>query len=116
MFHELAINCSNFSFSKKGRSNCDGRRISIRKGGEAMGPLAGSIDVYGYNGRNEVVSSRRILNGSEVRGFSEEFAYDPIGNRVTATGYDETGASYVSGSCAWRGPDRQLPSRGSEPA
>ena len=77
-----------------------GRRISIRKGGEAMGPLAGSVDAYGYNGRNEVVSAHRTLDGSAVRGFAEGFAYDPIGNRVTATGYDETGASYVSGYAA----------------
>ena len=77
-----------------------GRRVAIGRGGEAMGSLAGSIDSYGYNARNEVVSAHRTLDGSAVPGFSEGFAYDPIGNRVTATGYDETGASYVSGYAA----------------
>ena len=73
-----------------------GRRVAIGRGGEAMGSLAGSIDSYGYNARNEVVSAHRTLDGSAVPGFSEGFAYDPIGNRVTATGYDETGAAHVS--------------------
>ena len=51
---------------------------------------------YGYNGRNEVVSARRTLGGSPVAGFDEDFAYDPIGNRVSATDYDETGAARTS--------------------
>ena len=73
-----------------------GRRTAIRKGGEAMGDLAGSVDSYGYNGRNEVISARRVLANSTVQGFSEDFAYDPIGNRISATDYDETGAAHTS--------------------
>ena len=37
------------------------------------------------------VSARRTLGGVPVQGFSEDFAYDPIGNRVSATDYDENG-------------------------
>ena len=37
------------------------------------------------------VSARRTLGGVPVQGFSEDFAYDPIGNRVSATDYDEDG-------------------------
>ena len=73
-----------------------GRRTAIKRGGEAMGPLSGATDAYGYNGRNEVVSARRTLGGSPVAGFDEDFAYDPIGNRVSATDYDETGAARTS--------------------
>ena len=51
---------------------------------------------YGYNGRNEMVSARRTLGGSSVAGFDEDFAYDPIGNRVSSTDYDETGAARIS--------------------
>ncbi|MBQ6328907.1 MAG: hypothetical protein IJI35_07835, partial [Kiritimatiellae bacterium] len=61
-----------------------------------MGPLSGATDAYGYNGRNEVVSARRTLGGSPVAGFDEDFAYDPLGNRVSATDYDETGAARTS--------------------
>ena len=56
----------------------------------------GATDAYGYNGRNEVVSARRTLGGSPVAGFNEDFAYDPIGNRISATDYDETGAARTS--------------------
>ena len=31
-----------------------------------------------------------------MRGFDEAFSYDPIGNRVATTNYDETGAAVVS--------------------
>ena len=48
---------------------------------------------HGYNGRNEVVSARRMLGGESVAGFNEDFAYDPIGNRISSTAYDETGAA-----------------------
>ena len=73
-----------------------GRRVAISRGGEAMGPLSGATDAYGYNGRNEVVAARRTLGGSPVAGFDEDFAYDPIGNRVSSTAYDETGAARTS--------------------
>ena len=73
-----------------------GRRVSIARGGEAMGPLAGATDAYGYNGRSEVVSARRTLGGSPVRGFDEDFSYDPIGNRISATDYDENGTARTS--------------------
>ena len=73
-----------------------GRRTAIRRGGDAMGPLSGATDAYGYNGRNEVVSARRTLGGESVAGFDEDFSYDPIGNRVSATDYNETGAARTS--------------------
>ena len=74
-------------------SDAAGRRTAIKRSGEAMGPLSGATDAYGYNGRNEVVSARRTLGGSPVAGFDEDFAYDPIGNRISATDYDETGTA-----------------------
>ena len=73
-----------------------GRRTAIKRGGDAMGPLSGVTDAYGYNVRNEVVSARRTLGGSPVAGFDEDFAYDPIGNRISSTDYDETGAARTS--------------------
>lgn len=72
---------------------------------KAMGPLSGATDAYGYNGRNEVVSARRTLGGESVAGFNEDFAYDPIGNRISSTAYDETGAartSYTEGSFSFQ--------------
>ena len=50
-----------------------------------MGPLSGTTDAYGYNGRNEVVSARRTLGGSPVAGFDEDFAYDADGNQTLVT-------------------------------
>ena len=73
-----------------------GRRTAIKRGGDAMGPLSGVTDAYGYNVRNEVVSARRTLGGESVAGFNEDFAYDPIGNRVSSTDYDEAGAARTS--------------------
>lgn len=64
---------------------------------KAMGPLSGATDAYGYNGRNEVVSARRTLGGESVAGFNEDFAYDPIGNRISSTDYDETGSARREG-------------------
>ena len=61
-----------------------------------MGPLSDATDAYGYNGRNEVVSARRTLGGESVAGFDEDFAYDLIGNRISATDYDETGTARTS--------------------
>ncbi len=65
-------------------------------GGLAFGDLSGATDAYGYNGRSEVVSSRRTLADSPVRSFDYDYAYDPISNRTSATGYDEQGNPLVS--------------------
>ena len=73
-----------------------GRRTAISRSGEAFGDLSGSTDSYGYNLRSEVVSARRTKGGASVRGFDEDFSYDPIGNRVATTNYDETGSAIVS--------------------
>ena len=70
------------------KNDASGRRCSVRHGGTAYGPLAGSVDSYGYNSRSEVVSSRRTLNGTSVPGFNEDFSYDDIGNRLSAIHYD----------------------------
>ena len=48
---------------------------------------------------------RRMLGGESVAGFNEDFAYDPIGNRISSTAYDETGAartSYTEGSFSFQ--------------
>ncbi len=73
-----------------------GRRTAITRGGLAFGDLAGATDAYGYNDRSEVVSSRRTLDSAEVRGFDYDYAYDPIGNRICTTNYDEQGNALVS--------------------
>ena len=58
--------------------------------------LFGVMNAYGYNLRSEVVSSRRTFDGAEVRGFDYDYAYAPIGNRTSATDYDEQGNPLVS--------------------
>ncbi len=73
-----------------------GRRPAITRGGAAFGDLAGATDAYGYNLRSEVVSSTRTPADSPVRGFDYAYAYDPIGNRTSATDYDEQGNPLVS--------------------
>ncbi len=84
MFHELAINCSNFSFSKKGRSNCAGRRISIRKGGEAMGPLAGSVVTCAYDANGNITE---YVDGSgEILSHCD---YSAFGRELIKTGSDD---------------------------
>lgn len=77
------------------KNDASGRRCSVRHGGTAYGPLAGSVDSYGYNSRSEVVSSRRTLNGTSVPGFNEDFSYDDIGNRLSAIHYDADGHAIV---------------------
>ena len=62
----------------------------------AFGALSGASDAYGYNTRSEVTSARRAIGGAEVRGFAYDYAYDPIGNRTSATEYDESGAPLVA--------------------
>ena len=73
-----------------------GRRVEVTRTGLAFGDLAGATDAYGYNDRSEVVSSRRTLDSAEVRGFDYDYAYDPIGNRICTTNYDEQGNALVS--------------------
>ena len=66
-----------------------GRRTAISRSGTAFDtPVQ---DAYGYNARSEVTSARRTLASDpnqEVRGFSYDYAYDPIGNRTSSTEYD----------------------------
>jgi hypothetical protein len=59
-----------------------GRRTAISRSGQAFGEMP-VRDTYGYNVRSEVTSARRTLADSpsqEVRGFSYDYAYDPIGS------------------------------------
>ena len=84
MFHELAINCSNFSFSKKGRSNCAGRRISIRKGGEAMDALAGSVVTCAYDANGNI--TEYVSGGGVILSHSE---YSSFGRELVHTGSDD---------------------------
>ena len=86
------FNLSTFAYA----NDSLGRRTAITRGGAAFGDLAGATDTYGYNGRSEVISSRRTLADSPVRGFDYDYAYDPIGNRTSATDYDEQGNPLVS--------------------
>ena len=73
-----------------------GRRTAIAKSGIAIGDLSGSVDAYTYNARSELTSARRTKNGQPVQGFSEDFAYDPIGNRKTSSTYNEKGEAQTS--------------------
>ncbi len=74
-----------------------GRRTAISRSGQAFGDLPVQ-DVYGYNLRSEVTSARRTPVGSqtELRGFSYDYAFDPIGNRITSTEYDHEDNALVS--------------------
>ena len=73
-----------------------GRRVSIAKSGTAFGDLSGSVDSYTYNARSELTSARRTKNGQTVPGFSEDFDYDPIGNRRSSATYNENGEAQTS--------------------
>jgi RHS repeat-associated protein len=77
-----------------------GRRAAIARGGLASGALSGATDAYGYDARSQVTSARRTLGGNDVRGFSYDYAYDPVGNRTGAAEYDENGAPLVSAYAA----------------
>ena len=72
------------------------RRTAATRFGSAYGPLEGVTDVYGYNARSEVVQARRMVGNEVIRGFNFDYAYDPIGNRVTSTYYDEQGDARTS--------------------
>jgi RHS repeat-associated protein len=56
----------------------------------------GSIDSYTYNARSELISARRTKNGQPIPGFSEDFDYDPIGNRRSSATYNEKGEAQTS--------------------
>ena len=73
-----------------------GRRVSIAKSGSAFGDLSGSIESYTYNARSELTSARRTKNGQPIPGFSEDFDYDPIGNRRSSATYNEKGEAQTS--------------------
>ena len=73
-----------------------GRRTAITKSGSAFGDLSGSIDSYTYNARSELISARRTKNGQPIPGFSEDFDYDPIGNRRSSATYNEKGEAQTS--------------------
>ena len=73
-----------------------GRRVAIARSGTAFGDLSGATDRYACNARGEVTGARRTKGGQPVQGFSEDFAYDPIGNRTSSATYDETGEAQVS--------------------
>lgn len=73
-----------------------GRRVSIAKSGSAFGDLSGSVDSYTYNARSELTSARRTKNGQPIPGFSEDFDYDPIGNRRSSATYNEKGEAQTS--------------------
>jgi len=73
-----------------------GRRTAIAKSGAAFGDLSGATDSYGYNSRNEVISARRTKNNEAIHGFNEDFEYDPIGNRISSTTYNELGEPKTS--------------------
>ena len=73
-----------------------GRRIAVTRSGTAFGDLSGATDRYACNARGEVTGARRTKGGQPVQGFSEDFAYDPIGNRTSSATYDETGEAQVS--------------------
>ena len=54
-------------------------RVSCAKSGSAMSEAR--TDIYGYNARSELISSRRAAENVE----EYAYAYDPIGNRLTSS-------------------------------
>ena len=75
-----------------------GRRTAISRSGTAFGTMP-VRDSYGYNHRSEVTSARRTLVANpsqEIRGFSYDYAYDPIGNRISSTEYDPENNALIS--------------------
>ena len=77
-----------------------GRRTSVLRGGAAHGPLAGSLDAYGYDAISRLVSVRRTLGGEAVPGFAEDFAYDGAGNRTAWTVRDAAGSLHTTACSA----------------
>ena len=73
-----------------------GRRIAVTRSGTAFGDLSGATDRYACNARGEVTGARRTKGGQPVQGFSEDFAYDPIGNRRISATYNEKGEAQTS--------------------
>ena len=51
---------------------------------------------YLYNDRSELTSARRTKDGQSIPGFSEDFDYDPIGNRRSSSTYNEKGEAQTS--------------------
>ena len=49
-----------------------------------------------YNSSVHGQLTNEVQNGGEVRGFGYDYAYDPIGNRTSATYYDEQGEAVAS--------------------
>ncbi len=49
-----------------------------------------------YNSSVHGQLTNEVQNGGEVRGFGHDYAYDPIGNRTSATYYDEQGEAVAS--------------------
>ena len=66
-----------------------GRRTSALRGGAAHGPLAGSLDAYGY----DVLS--RLVSVDRTDGPAESFAYDGAGNRL-ASSLGTVGTAYAA--------------------
>ena len=89
-----------------------GRRTAIAKSGSAFGDLSGSVDAYTYNARSELISARRTKKGQPIPGFSEDFDYDPIGNRRSSATYNEKGevqtSTYVANNLN-QSPSRTTP-------
>ena len=67
-----------------------GRRISTQNTGSAFFVSGDAFNKYGYNDRNEVISSNRYLGtdqedlSNEVTAEAESYQYDNIGNRQSA--------------------------------
>ena len=77
------------------------RRTAISRSGTAFD--APVQDAYGYNARSEVTSARRALADNPnqgIRGFSYDYAYDPIGNRITSKEYDHEDNARMSSYAA----------------
>ena len=74
---------------------CDaiGSRVQISRSGTMM--VEQRNDLYGYNQRSELVSSRRVAESAEVAEY--EYAYDDIGNRIESSDLG-TNRSYTANS------------------
>ncbi len=80
-----------------------GRRTSVVRTGTAFaGTVGDHLDLYGYNDRNELTGATTYQGadlanpGAEIVDRRRGYAYDPIGNRQTATNGTEAAVHYCA--------------------
>ena len=65
-------------------------RLALTALAAVAAELAGGVSLPSLASLPSLPALDLTLGGDEVSGFSYDYAYDPIGNRTSATEYDET--------------------------